>query len=229
VKLFRFQEEGIRWLSRRRGAILADEAGLGKTIQALKAIARRAPVIVACPVICVELWATETKKHRPDLKVTVLQGRKSLRWPSPGEMLIVSYGNLPRDQYQLEDLLIPEGEEEETLPPKGLTLIADEANRLTPSSKKDAWAFCMLSERVSGNDGKVWLLTTKVPEEPQELWSFLQLADLNTALDNERPRIFATQSPRVIARRLQRVMLRRTKSVMCQSLSRAYHGGRLEG
>lgn len=58
LELFKFQEEGARWLSERRRALLCDEPGLGKTAQGLRA-ADYAGITnsgVTCPANIVKQW-----------------------------------------------------------------------------------------------------------------------------------------------------------------------------
>lgn len=79
--LFPFQRKGVQWLASKSGALLADDMGLGKTIQALIAIPEGQPVLVVGPAVAKNVWEQEAAKWRPDLKVTVLSGRGSFRWP----------------------------------------------------------------------------------------------------------------------------------------------------
>ena len=93
--LFPFQREGVAWLAGRHTALLADPMGLGKTVQTLCAIPEHAPVLVVAPAVAKGVWQREAARFRPDLKVTVLSGRGSFRWPAPGEMIVVNYDILP--------------------------------------------------------------------------------------------------------------------------------------
>ena len=51
LKLYTFQERGAQWLCGRSRALLADEPGLGKTIQVAAAIntLNIHPVLIVCP------------------------------------------------------------------------------------------------------------------------------------------------------------------------------------
>jgi SWI/SNF-related matrix-associated actin-dependent regulator 1 of chromatin subfamily A len=71
TKLFEFQVEGVAKLDRilvqedRRAALLADQPGLGKTIQALTAAQdiMSESVLVLCPPTLRSVWRNEAKKH----------------------------------------------------------------------------------------------------------------------------------------------------------------------
>ena len=61
MKLFPFQTEGAAWLSARRRALLADEQGLGKTVQAIAAAdnAGHWNVLVVCKAVAKTNWMRE--------------------------------------------------------------------------------------------------------------------------------------------------------------------------
>ena len=162
--LFPFQREGVTWLAGRTGALLADEMGLGKTVQALAALPEGAPIVVVAPAIAKGVWAREAAKWRPDLKVSILAGRGSFRWPAPGEMVVLNYDILP-------DAADP--------CPEGTCLIADEAHALKNFKAKRTQKFRALSENVRARGGKTWLLTaTPLLNRPTELWGILSAAGL---------------------------------------------------
>jgi SWI/SNF-related matrix-associated actin-dependent regulator of chromatin subfamily A-like protein 1 len=72
-----FQRAGVRYALDRRRTFIADEQGLGKTVQALATLeAERAfPAIVVCPASMKLAWERETRKWLPRRSVTVLEGR----------------------------------------------------------------------------------------------------------------------------------------------------------
>lgn len=94
--LYPFQRTGTGWLSTRSaGALLSDEMGLGKTIQAITALPAGVPVLVVAPAVAKGVWLRELSRWRPQLRVSVLKGRESFRWPEPGEVLVTNYDILP--------------------------------------------------------------------------------------------------------------------------------------
>ncbi len=96
MSLYPFQRTGTSWLSTRMaGGLLSDEMGLGKTIQAIIALPPGAPILVVAPAVAKGVWLRELMKWRPQLRVRVLKGRDSFRWPQPGEVLVTNYDILP--------------------------------------------------------------------------------------------------------------------------------------
>jgi SWI/SNF-related matrix-associated actin-dependent regulator 1 of chromatin subfamily A len=92
-----FQEEGVAGIYRFRGkALLADECGLGKTIQALAWISRipkRRPVLIICPASLKYMWQFEAwSKFR--LRARVIEGQGPKRNRSlvlQDDILIINY------------------------------------------------------------------------------------------------------------------------------------------
>ncbi|KAF4707036.1 hypothetical protein FOZ63_009724, partial [Perkinsus olseni] len=92
IPLLAFQREGLAWMCNQeltkecRGGVLADEMGMGKTIQAVALIMKRreetkGPTLVVCPVAAVMQWYSEIHRYlKPDsLKVHVYHGNKRLK------------------------------------------------------------------------------------------------------------------------------------------------------
>ncbi len=95
LALFPFQAQGVSWLAPLKSAILGDDMGLGKTVQALAALPEQVPVLVVGPAVAKGVWKRECARWRPDMRVTVLDGRGSFRWPAPGEMVVTNFDILP--------------------------------------------------------------------------------------------------------------------------------------
>ncbi len=78
LAMYPYQAAGLRWLSARAdarlGGILADQMGLGKTLQIIALLAQRAaggagPSLIVVPLTLVETWIREFLKFAPGLNV----------------------------------------------------------------------------------------------------------------------------------------------------------------
>ena len=105
-KPYPFQVEGVKWLIDRPQALLADQMGLGKTIQAIiamRVLFRRGKiqqVLVVCPVSVTETWIREFKNWAPELRAMHIRGtvdERGARWVTASEVKIVSYASLRSD------------------------------------------------------------------------------------------------------------------------------------
>lgn len=103
-----FQVAGVKWLIERKHALLADQMGLGKTVQAI--IAMRAMfrngslqrVLVICPASITSVWEREIRSWAPELRVLNLHthyGTRRHMWTAPAEIYVVSYDTFRNDSY----------------------------------------------------------------------------------------------------------------------------------
>ena len=82
LSMLRFQEEGLYWMKSREddlnlnGGILADEMGMGKTIQMISLIVEQkvSPTLVVCPTAAILQWRNEILRCTEDVEVLVYHG-----------------------------------------------------------------------------------------------------------------------------------------------------------
>ena len=86
-----FQWAGVRYVLDARGAFLADEQGLGKTVEALAALEadHAYPAIVVCPASMKLGWQREAQRWLPHRSIAVVEGRTAV--PPRGEITILNY------------------------------------------------------------------------------------------------------------------------------------------
>lgn len=219
MTLFPYQERGRDWLKSRRMALLADDMGLGKTAQALSALSHTDRVLVVCPAIAKGVWQREALRWSPHLNVIVLSGKKSFKWPSQGELLIINYDILPSGFFPA---------------PEGTRIIADEAHALKcPKSIRTRRAKALIGS-VIDSGGSAWALTaTPLLNRPMELWTLLDVFRLAIPAFGHFGRFFGLfggrkteygtewdgpSSPKSVAMALDRVMLRRKKEQVLDQL-----------
>lgn len=84
--LFPHQRAGVAFLATARRALLADEPGLGKTAQAIRALKRMQesgedvfPALIVCPNTLKKNWAREFTKWWPEVTTQVIRGTATQR------------------------------------------------------------------------------------------------------------------------------------------------------
>jgi SWI/SNF-related matrix-associated actin-dependent regulator 1 of chromatin subfamily A len=102
--LFPHQRAGVKFLATARRALLADEPGLGKTaqaIRALKALHDRGedvfPALVVCPNTLKKNWEREFEKWWPGVDVQVVKGTATQRraqFEHPANVYVVNWESL---------------------------------------------------------------------------------------------------------------------------------------
>ena len=86
-----FQRAGVEYVLQARRTFLADEQGLGKTVQALAALeADEAwPAVVICPASLKLNWQRETERWLPHRSVAVVSGTAAV--PPSADLTVVNY------------------------------------------------------------------------------------------------------------------------------------------
>ncbi|KKK94999.1 hypothetical protein LCGC14_2677210, partial [marine sediment metagenome] len=96
-------EFAIASLKAGKGALIADDMGLGKSFQALSVIALNPSlksVLILCPASLKYNWAAEVEKHYPSLSYVVIDGNAATRqqlWRRPSRLKIANYELLLHD------------------------------------------------------------------------------------------------------------------------------------
>ncbi len=163
-----FQRAGVSYLLDRRRAFLADEQGLGKTIEALATIeaAGAYPAVVVCPASLKLNWVRELERWLPQRSARALSGNggaggDGARDPA-ADITVVNY-----------DIVAARLEELCALGPQALVL--DESHYCKNAAAKRTQAVQRLSAVVP-RDGLVLALSgTPVTNRPAELISQLRI------------------------------------------------------
>ncbi|MEO0843274.1 MAG: DEAD/DEAH box helicase [Cyanobacteria bacterium J06643_5] len=216
-----YQIEGFNWLSRLAywgvGACLADQMGLGKTLQALAVILQRAPqgatLIIAPTSVCMN-WISEAQKFAPTLNIIQFGSgnrQKLLDELQPFDMLVCSYGLL--QQEEVAQML--SGVEWQTI-------VLDEAQAIKNIATKRSQAAMNLQSEFK-------LITTGTPVENHlgELWNLFRF--INPGLLGSKENFnqsFAVpiekfqdkQARQRLKKLIQPFLLRRTKTQVLSEL-----------
>jgi SWI/SNF-related matrix-associated actin-dependent regulator of chromatin subfamily A-like protein 1 len=167
--LFPYQTDGVIFLAARKGALLLDEQGLGKTIQAIRAAdaVGALRIVVACPASVKENWRREFAKFsRTARRIDVVYGREHDFDPL-ADTIVVNYDLLTSSRVLAKLRRIAPD-----------LVILDEAHMLKNAKAKRTIA--ALGPACSGRaalieNARVFALTaTPIPNHPGELWPLLR-------------------------------------------------------
>jgi SWI/SNF-related matrix-associated actin-dependent regulator 1 of chromatin subfamily A len=159
-----FQRAGVRYLLRQRRAFLADEQGLGKTIEALATLEADGayPAIVVCPASLKLNWLAELERWLPHRSAQALSGTSASAPIEPADVTVVNY-----------DIVAGRLSALSAIAPRALVL--DESHYCKNAAAKRTQAVQQLSGAVP-RDGLVLALTgTPVMNRPPELISQLRI------------------------------------------------------
>jgi len=159
-----FQRAGVRYLLSQRRAFLADEQGLGKTIEALATLEadNAYPAIVVCPASLKLNWLRELSLWLPHRSSQALAGTRGDGPVQPADVTVVNY-----------DIVAARLSALSAIAPRALVL--DESHYCKNAAAKRTQAVQQLSTAVP-RDGLVLALTgTPVMNRPPELISQLRI------------------------------------------------------
>ncbi len=204
-KPYDFQRTGIAWLKSRNNALLLDDMGLGKSMQALLAVPPGSPLLIICPSVAKGVWRRELCLWRPDFAIVqILEGRESFRWPLPGRVLITNKDILPDN--------VPEDGAE-----PGTVVIMDEIQDFKNHlSVRHLRAKALLQQ--PGVERRYGLTATPMPNRPIEMWNLLELFDLHVESFGTIGQFRHAFGKGTAYQNLSRVALRRKKTEVLKEL-----------
>ncbi|GGE40638.1 helicase SNF [Pullulanibacillus camelliae] len=209
-----YQELGYQWLKTLAhygfGGILADDMGLGKSLQSIAFILselqsvreKRQPVIIICPSSLLYNWLNEIKKFAPEIKVTVTVGNRRERRAlydtlDERDVVITSYPIVRADIHWYAKQYF-------------YAAFFDEAQAFKNPLTQTARAVKQIQA------GHRFALTgTPVENASEELWSIFHviLPELFLSLKD-----YSKLSNQMIARRIRPFLLRRVKADVLEEL-----------
>ncbi len=159
-----FQRAGVSYLLARRRAFLADEQGLGKTIEALAALeaAGAYPAVVVCPASLKLNWLRELQRWLPTRSVSALAGNRCAADATVADVTVLNYDIVAA---RLDELCALSAQ----------ALVLDESHYCKNAAAKRTQAVGRLAATVP-RDGLVLALSgTPVTNRPAELISQLRI------------------------------------------------------
>ncbi|MGI8731469.1 MAG: DEAD/DEAH box helicase [Solirubrobacteraceae bacterium] len=157
-----FQWAGVRYALHARRTFIADEQGLGKTVEALAAIEADGayPAIVVCPASLKLNWEREAAKWLPHRSSTVIGGRAAV--PPTGELTILNYEIVASHREALARL-------------RPRALVVDESHYVKNPQAKRTRAMRKLADAVVADGLRLALSGTPVLNHAEELVSQLRV------------------------------------------------------
>lgn len=196
-KLYPFQVAGVDFLEQAESALLGDEMGTGKTIQALQSVDDEGPLLVICPNAVKHNWRREVERWTSRLTPYVVEGgavaRKKIideASQDPTAIVIANFEALRAHSrlaaYGSQRLRScvdcdPSSREKPTTcerHPRDLNLIpfrvviVDEAHRIKDPNAKQTRACWALGEGESVRR-RFALTGTPIANDPSDLWSIM--------------------------------------------------------
>lgn len=160
--LMPFQKEGVtKGLSKTKGFLLADEQGLGKTIQLITYVAYKPelrPVVVVCPAHLKWNWFNEFNKWQPLINVDVLE--TNTPYETSGEVLIVNYEIVKSWVSYFNNLGVK-------------LVICDEAQKI--KNRKAISTQAVLS--IGENPVRIMATGTPLINNPENVWALVDAID----------------------------------------------------
>ncbi len=156
MELLPYQKAGVAYIKKVRKAILADQPGLGKTVQALAAIVSEnaLPAVIVCPNSLKLNWAREIDKFFPGHKTTVLSGTKSEEIED-SDFLVINYDIL----YDRVNDIKSHGY---------ISLVVDESHAIKNGKKRHVCPRCKAPMRSNAKNCSSCSATSV---RPLELWT----------------------------------------------------------
>jgi SWI/SNF-related matrix-associated actin-dependent regulator of chromatin subfamily A-like protein 1 len=167
--LYRYQIQGAAWLASQivsgKGAILADDPGLGKSCQTIAALSatRLYPTVLVCPMSVKLNWAREFQWSRRPPTIAMVSKRTG---PIPrAEVIIVNYELLAHRERELSEC-------------SARSIVFDEAHCLKEAVPPTVTHRAAVATRLANWFGRAILLTgTPVMNRPRDLWRLLHMVD----------------------------------------------------
>ena len=163
-ELMPFQRSGVEYVARSGKAIIADDMGTGKTIQALATLQHRNafPALIVVPASLKINWQIEANKWLPNKTTSILSGRKEMSPEAYGaDIIIINYDILAGHVKAIKKA--------------GITaIVADESHYIKNSKAARTKHSMTLAE---GCETKIALTGTPVLNKPIELASQLEFID----------------------------------------------------
>lgn len=164
LQLRPFQRAGVKYASEKKRTFIADEVGLGKTVQSLASVHKlnSYPLLIVCPSSLKLNWKREVEKWIGDKSVKIIDGRNNDNFKEY-DVYIINYDIVYHNKEEIKRLGLK-------------SIILDESHYVKNYKAKRTKA---IQEIVKEEDIEVRLLLSATPikNRPKELISQLTILD----------------------------------------------------
>jgi hypothetical protein len=149
-----YQKSGVDWLNFLRdsglGALLADDMGLGKSVQTIAVLTGR--TLIIAPTSVMTNWQKELHRFRPGLSVSIYHGSQR-ELDRKADVVVTTYSILRLDRERLAEI-------------EWDCVVVDEAQYIKNADSQSARSACSLRAKF-----RVALTGTPIENRPEDLWS----------------------------------------------------------
>lgn len=159
--LMPYQKAGAAYAIESKRCFIADQMGLGKTIQAIAAIEHEEayPAIIICPKSLKENWKREFNKWVPHRSVSVINGKDDI---TKADVIVINYDIISRFISALQFLGLQ-------------SMVCDESHYVKNSSAARTKAIMQISKYIPKTGMILMLSGTPITNAPQEIVSQLDI------------------------------------------------------
>lgn len=160
-ELMPYQKAGVKYATQARRCFIADQMGLGKTIQAIAAIEQQNayPVLIVCPKSLKENWRRECEKWIPHRSVSILNSKDEV---TKSDIIVVNYDIVSRFVDAIKFVGLK-------------SLICDESHYVKTSSAARTKTILQIAKSIPTNGMILLLSGTPITNAPQEIVSQLEI------------------------------------------------------
>lgn len=201
-----YQIDGVRFLADNESALLGDDMGTGKTVQAtvaLRILAQKGKLrkaLIVCPLAVLSSWEDHTHNWGRVLNCVKIRGNRKerqIQWKTPAHVYLATYDTVREDVHSLMS---------EDGPPEFDLIVADEVQKIKNSATSTSQAM-----RAITSPRRWGLSATPFENRAEELVSVFAFIKPKLLFHDR-------ETPKSIREKITPYFLRRTKEVLKNEL-----------
>jgi len=165
-----YQEDGIEFLTTKHRAMITDEPGLGKTLQASEAAKTSKTITVSCPTYLMDQWFDHIHSQYPEDSISLASGQRYQRQHAinlPAKWKIINHQMLRLNNKGIPSYDVPPSE----------TLIIDEMHHVRNRDASQSKGMLRYAKTCTSVYG---LTATPIVKDPDDMFMQLRILDPQT-------------------------------------------------